>query len=112
MTKNTMIRRMLGREIKKVRNRRGLTQERLAELMQSSSSYVARLESGTINITVDTLHRIASILDVTIQELFSFEEYVSELDLNDPLIKIIDLLKKQGPSETEKVYRMLHEFFK
>ncbi|MFS0841271.1 helix-turn-helix domain-containing protein [Paenibacillus sp. 1P03SA] len=112
MKKNIMIRRLLGAEIKKVRKRRGLTQEKLAELMQSSSSYVTRLESGAINITVDTLHRIATIMNVTIQELFSFEEFVSQEDPSDPLIKILVLLQKQEPSETEKVYRMLHEFFK
>ncbi len=41
------------------RNQAGLTQEKLAELMDAPQSFVARLESGTQNTTLKTLKRFA-----------------------------------------------------
>jgi ribosome-binding protein aMBF1 (putative translation factor) len=41
------------------RDNAGITQEELAERMNAKQSLIARLESGTQNTTIKTLHRIA-----------------------------------------------------
>jgi transcriptional regulator with XRE-family HTH domain len=50
--------RTLGANIRRERLARGLTQERLAELAELNPRTVQKIEAGSINILVTTLHRI------------------------------------------------------
>jgi len=61
-----------GKNLKKVRNREGLSQEALALKVGISSSSVARIETGKINTTVSTAMHIAEKLDVPFADLFDF----------------------------------------
>ena len=49
-----------------------ITQERLAELVNVSTSLIGNMESGKTNqgISVYTLYKISSILDVSIEKFF------------------------------------------
>lgn len=60
----------LGRKVAELRVARGLTQERFAERLGVSLKYVQRIEAGSENLTVDSLHRLATKLRVTVITLF------------------------------------------
>ena len=60
----------LGARIKEVRRSRGLTQERLAEKAEISARYLSRLEVGDQSPAIETLARLAEVLDVELWELF------------------------------------------
>ena len=61
----------LGRRVKALREQRGLSQERLAEAASGlDRSYLAEIETGVANPTVDVLHRLAAGLRVDIADLF------------------------------------------
>jgi len=60
----------VGRRIAEVRRLRGLTQEGLAELVDRSASYLARVEVGGKHATVDTLNAIAEALGEPIGAFF------------------------------------------
>ena len=63
-----------GRIIRKLRLKKGLSQEVLSGLAGISRSHLAMIEAGTINASVDTLWRIAEALDMKLSELISIVE--------------------------------------
>lgn len=62
----------VGRRIKELRQKRKLTQQAVADATGMLASNYARLERGSSNMTLDTLVRIANVLEVRIAELFVF----------------------------------------
>src|SRR6267378_4482003 len=60
----------LGRGIRKRRQYKGLTQERLAELAGLHRTYICDMERGARNVTVSTLASVANALGTTIAELY------------------------------------------
>jgi transcriptional regulator with XRE-family HTH domain len=64
------IRKDVGRRISELRRIRGLTQEDFAALVQVSTPYIARVEGGSENLTLDSLTKLANILRATVIELF------------------------------------------
>ncbi len=56
--------------VRRIRVKRGISQERLAFDTGIDRSYMGGLERGTENPTVDLLERIARTLDVPLVELF------------------------------------------
>ena len=67
-------RKELGKKIRSVRQAKGLTQERLAELSDVSLNFIGLTERGVNMPSVMTCEKIARSLDVTLGELFSFEK--------------------------------------
>ena len=60
---------IIGKNIQKERAKLGYTQETFAELMNVSWSYVSKLESGVINMSLGKIYDIAKYLDVSIDLL-------------------------------------------
>ena len=63
------MRKLVGRNVKRARRKRGLTQEQLAELCGFSQQYISGLEQGRRNPTVVTLFELATALGVSHVEL-------------------------------------------
>jgi transcriptional regulator with XRE-family HTH domain len=57
------------RNVKRVRQEKGLTQEQLAELSGFSQQYISGLEQGRRNPTVVSLYELATALGVSHMEL-------------------------------------------
>jgi transcriptional regulator with XRE-family HTH domain len=53
----------LGEKIKIVREKRGYSQEQLAEIMNINRSTISKIENGKFSITVDYLVRFSLFLD-------------------------------------------------
>lgn len=60
----------LGQRIKELRSKIGLTQEKLADLIDIDRSYMGFIERGERNPTFDKLLKIAKSLKVSLPELF------------------------------------------
>ena len=71
--KDTLV--ALGKRIAYLRNKRGLTQEKLAELVNYSTNHIGKLESARTNPSFELLVNISKALDVELAELFDFSEY-------------------------------------
>lgn len=61
----------LGLRIRDLRRAQGLTQEELSEKLGMLAPNYARIEQGRMNVTVDTLTRIAKVLKVRVADLFA-----------------------------------------
>ncbi len=65
---------IIGKNIKKYRTLKGMTQRELAEALLLSDSFIGKLESITHQtISIDTLEQIANLLEVDIQRFFDKE---------------------------------------
>ena len=60
----------VGRRIAELRVVRGLTQEALAEATGFYTRYIQTIESGEVNLTLDSLARLATALKVPVGDLF------------------------------------------
>lgn len=69
---------IVGVNIREIRKNKKLTQEELAEKCALQTSYLAGVERGDRNITLQTLEKIAKGLEVNAKQL---------LELESPLIK-------------------------
>ena len=61
----------LGARVRDLRNRRGMTRKILAQKSDVSERHLAQLESGEGNISILLLRRIATVLNISLEELFS-----------------------------------------
>lgn len=61
----------LGRRIKELREEQGLTLEELSELAGMDWRHLHKAQSGELNLTLFSLHRIAEAFGVEIEDLFT-----------------------------------------
>lgn len=68
------MRRVVGRNVARVRRQKGLTQEDVERLSGFSQQYLSGLENGQRNPTIGTLSELARALGVSFQELVEIHE--------------------------------------
>jgi transcriptional regulator with XRE-family HTH domain len=56
------MRRLVGQNVRRIREKKGLTQEQFAEISGFSQQYISGLEQGRRNPTVITLYELAVAL--------------------------------------------------
>ncbi len=71
-------RKILANNIKYYRLKKGLSQEELAELLETTPVYLSSLENAKRNIRLDYIEHIANILELNIKELFIERENVEK----------------------------------
>jgi transcriptional regulator with XRE-family HTH domain len=88
----TRLKSVLAFNIKSRRKALGLTQEKLAEKVDTAPTYIAMIESGRRTPSFKMIERIAEVLRVDAPELFSVKNYPSEstLQLREELINRFD----------------------
>ena len=69
--------RIMGNVIRKMRLKKGISQEVLSGFAGISRSHLAMIENGSINPNVDTLWKIAEALGMKLSELFALMEQES-----------------------------------
>ncbi|MBO5778328.1 MAG: helix-turn-helix domain-containing protein [Clostridia bacterium] len=65
---------MVGKNIKKAREEKGLTQEQLAERLSVTRQAVSNWENEKTQPDIDTLHKISDTLEVNIEQLIYGKE--------------------------------------
>ena len=63
------VQKVVGRNIKAIRGKRGVTQDQLAELAGLNRVHLYRIETGRQSMTLRTLKIIADALDVKMRDL-------------------------------------------
>jgi transcriptional regulator with XRE-family HTH domain len=61
----------VGHNLKEARKKKGLTQAQLAEMVGTSPKYISRIENYRANFSVYLAYKIAWVLKVPMDELFS-----------------------------------------
>lgn len=84
--------RNIGSRIKEERKARGFTQELLAEKADITPRYLSRLEVGQQSPSIETLIKLATVLEVELQELFDFGHLGTAKELRGRLRRLISQL--------------------
>lgn len=66
---------IIGKNIQKERIKQGYTQETFAELMGCSWSYVSKIESGILNLSVGKIYDICEYLNIDIWNVLSISNF-------------------------------------
>ena len=64
-------RKIFARNLKGIRVKQGLSQEELADIAGLHRTYVGSVERGERNISIDNMERLASALQMDIQDLLN-----------------------------------------
>ncbi|GAK43410.1 helix-turn-helix transcriptional regulator [Paenibacillus sp. UMB7766-LJ446] len=104
---NQTIAEQIGSIIRKLRTEKGLTQQALADEIGSSFSFVGRVERGESNITLETIIKISSALNIEFFELMSLGRRQDSEDI----MEIHALLLKRSEKEQRKALNILKEVF-
>lgn len=67
----TSARLTIANNMRKLRQERGLSQEKLAELCNLHRTYIGSVERGERNVAIDNIERIAIALEVSVETLVS-----------------------------------------
>jgi transcriptional regulator with XRE-family HTH domain len=59
----------LGKRIRKFRSHRGWSQEEFADICVLNRSYMGRIERGELNLTLDSLQKVAKGLGLSVSAL-------------------------------------------
>ena len=62
----------LGQNIAQIREKRKITQYKLAKEILTDQSNLARIEDGKVNPTVKTLLKISTVLKCKVKDFFDF----------------------------------------
>ncbi|MDR9749297.1 helix-turn-helix transcriptional regulator [Paenibacillus taichungensis] len=100
---------VIGARIRASRISKGLSQERLAELSELNASYIGKIERGEKNITVRSLEKVTTALDMPISELFEHIKPIGHENIPAPytLAKIITLLQNRTETDQQKALELL-----
>lgn len=85
-------RRLLGARIKELRKIRGLSQEKLSEMINIDPKHLSRIEVGRSFPSMDTLSEIAKSLHMELKDFFEFTH-----------------LKKSSPEMTKDICNLLKD---
>jgi len=96
----------VGNKIREERRRLKLTQEELAEKADISANFLGHIERGTKRATLNTLKRIADVLQIPIGTLFATER-TYRLPREDLFIKrFMSLVRDRKGEEKELVLKI------
>ncbi len=89
----------LGSRVRDLRNRRGMTRKTLAHESGVSERHLAQLESGEGNISILLLRRIATVLSISLEELFAPNKQDAQQNNEQN--------NEQNSSQTQTIFRFL-----
>lgn len=105
---------IVGTNIREIRKQKKMTQEELAEKCGLQTSFLAGVERGARNITIQTLEKITAGLEINAKELFELESPIKNLPIEtEHLIHMFaGQLKTKSEKEIHLIIKLATEIFK
>ena len=94
-----------GKRLKELRKSKGLTQEKIAEMVNIEPPNLSKIECGMHFPLPDKIEKIALVLGVDVCELFNFGHIKTREELINSLNNIID---NSDTKELESYLRMIN----
>ena len=95
----------IGKQIKLLRNRTGLSQAKLADRSRVSVEYLSRVERGKAAASVNLLARLAEGMGVNLQDIFAFET----VETVDPVVARANRIARTIVQADEEVGEVLED---
>ena len=93
---------LLGKRIKELIKKKGISQEKLAEMVGIEPTALSNIVTGRNYPLFTTLEKIISILDVSFSDVFKFEHHNDDVNLQAQIIKILE----KNPERMKDFYRI------
>ena len=90
-----------GLRVKEIRKRKGLTQEKLAEMISIGVRSLVKIETGNSFPSCDTLEKLIKALDTSNIEIFDFEHLQPDNELRELIIDMMD----SNPNKIIDIYK-------
>lgn len=103
---------LIGDRIRNIRKEKGLSQEELAFKASLHSTYIGQIERGEKNATLESIEKIASALNVTLEELFKFIQPAKGDDKNILINEIMDLIYTIKAEDQKNILEFLRLLIK
>ena len=100
---------LLGKRIKEIRKQSGITQEKLAELIDIETTSLSGIESGRHFPSLPTIEKIANNLNVELKTLFDFNHLQSTENMKSVIVNNIDKLDNE---KVAFIYKFFEQFAK
>jgi transcriptional regulator with XRE-family HTH domain len=102
----------IGKNIKKIREEKGLTQQSIADLIAMHRSNYSRVETGDRDLSIDAIGKIAKYFNMTIDQLVNFEgDIPQEVTIEDKsLVEQVKLIQGLELEEKNMVFKMVDTF--
>lgn len=104
---------IVGANIKEIRKRKKMTQEELAENCGLQTSYLAGVERGDRNITLQTLEKITVGLEINAKDLFELESPMKQLPIETKqlIYMFAEQLKLKSEIEVKLIIELANKIF-
>lgn len=96
-------RELLGKRLRELRKRKGLNQEKLAELIDVDPTTISNIENGKNYPSLVNLENLLNVLDCSFIEAFDFEHKNSDEDLVSQITNKL----KSNPDKLEDFYKIV-----
>ncbi len=102
----------IGKNIKRIREERGLTQQSIADLIAMHRSNYSRVETGDRDLSIDAIGKVAKYFNLTIDQLVNLEgDIPQEITIEDKtLVEQVKLIQGLEPEEKNMVFKMVDTF--
>lgn len=105
---------LVGLKIKEIRKSQKYTQDQLAEKCGLQTSYLAGVERGDRNITLQTLEKIIEGLEIVPANIFNFEglnNNIVNLEKKDLLMLLFNLVDNKSEAEIRMLLTVATDIF-
>lgn len=104
---------LFGKNLKNIRKSKGLTQEALAEKCGINFKYYSAIERGKVNVSFNTITKIAKGLGINIKEMFNFQTNKERFSLEKEIkiSNILNILNKINEKEIDLILKVLKLIF-
>ena len=97
------LKKQIGRRLKELRNKRNMTQEKFAEMINIEQNTLSCIENGKNFFSAETLENIIKVLGIEPQDVLTFDHHRSF----EELLSDINILIKQNPDKIQEFYRVI-----
>lgn len=101
------LRRQVGTKVRHYRERAGLTQTELGDLIGKSLETIGRIERGTTAPSLSLLEKLADALKVEPRDLLGTGSHAAKTRKADPLALIIDRLAGLSDADLARAEKLL-----
>lgn len=94
---------LLGKRLRELRKRKGINQEKLAELINVDPTTISNIENGKNYPSMINLENLLAVLDSSFLDAFDFEHK----NTNTDLLTQINQKLKDNPNKIEDFYKIV-----
>lgn len=97
---------LIGERIKAIRKLHKMTQKELGEKIGLSQTAISMIEKGELSISLDSLYKFCSLLEIPITKILDVQSDPPE----DDLVKITGLVRSLDPKQRQLLILLLETF--